>query len=1605
MSALQDLLEHYRKTAKNERDKGDKFERLTKFFLENDTRFSDRFSDVWIWNKFPGNEGRVDTGIDLVAKEKYSDGYCAIQCKFYGDKTTVDKSNIDSFFTASGKDIYTSRLIFATTDNWTKHAEDALKNQKIPINRMTTDDMENGSIAWEQFNIDSFTAPQRRKKGIREHQKKALENVMKGFTSSERGKLIMACGTGKTFTSLKIAEEIGGTVLFLAPSISLVSQTFNEWIAQSNIPVSSIIVCSDISIRAEESDDIHTYDLACPPTTDPEILAKVASVEFQKDKLNVIFCTYQSIQVVIDAQEKGLPEFDLVVCDEAHRTTGVTLSDREDSHFTRVHNADLLKTKRRLYMTATPKIYADAMVSKANQEDADVFSMDDESLYGPEFHRLGFGEAVEKGLLSDYKVMVLGVEEEYASKFLQQDNELQIDDDEIKIIGCWNGLSKKLIEGQNEGNPMRRAVAFSRSIKDSKNFSALFSRTVKRFIEQSGQEGDLLECEVDHVDGKMTSLERQAKLKWLKADTSSDGNICRILSNAKCLSEGVDVPTLDAVLFLNPRNSMVDVVQSVGRAMRKADGKQYGYIIIPISIPADVDPEKALNDNKRYKVVWDVCQALRAHDDRFEATVNKIKFNVNKPDQIDVTIIGQGKGAGKDPQDQKVDPNKKPDIAAPSVTQLKLDLPTAETWQNAILGKIAKKCGSRDYWENWAKDVSVIAESHIDRIKLLLRGSDQDHQKAFEQFVKGLRKNLNPSVTEEDAIEMLAQHLITKPVFDALFEGYEFAKNNPVSKSFKKMIDLLEDRTFEKDQKKLDEFYDSVRRKVGGIDNAAAKQTIIKELYDKFFNLAFPKMAERLGIVYTPIEVVDFVINSADVILKQEFGNSLSDRNVHILDPFTGTGTFMVRLLQSGHIKPEDLEYKYLNTLHANEIVLLAYYIAAINIEETFHGLNEAHKYVPFDGIVLADTFQMNEGKSEFEEKMFPENNKRVKRQMESPIQVIIGNPPYSVGQASANDNNKNIEYRYLDSRITETYVEKSSAALSKGLYDSYVRAIRWASDRIGNRGVIGFVTNAGFIDSNSADGLRKSLSDEFSSLYVFHLRGSIRGKSGDAAKREGKNIFDIMTGVAISIFVKNPESSKKGQIYFHDIGDYLSREEKLEKISSFESIKGIAEKKLWKKVVPNEHGDWLKQRNEDFQKFIVIGDKKENQLKIFNNFSLGLVTNRDAWCYNFSKDEVVKNMSRMIEFYNQETKRFHAKFPLDNKKQLEEKVDDFVDSDPKNISWTRGLKKELVKGKEFKYDPSCLTTSVYRPFTKQWLYFNRQFNEMVLQIPRIFPTPTSENRVIVIKQRWSGEGQLALMVDRIMELQSDGGTQCFPLYLYKSDDDAEKKQNQAGLFDLEGKDSAGATREYALTDDGLRYFADFYQDKKIGKEDIFYYVYGILHSEEYKKLFADNFNKELPRIPRVKSKVDFWAFSKKGKELADLHVNYESAQPYPLEVKFSTEKRSDEVFRVEKMKYGKNGKDKDLTTVYFNDKITVSGIPLEAYEYVVNGKPAIDWVIDRQASKVDKDSGIVNDVNSWSLFTMNDPQYSLNLLKRIVTVSLETMKIINSLPKLDEIS
>ncbi|MFM0208863.1 DEAD/DEAH box helicase family protein [Paraburkholderia sediminicola] len=1638
MTALETILDSFRQAAVTEREKGTYFEELICCYLRNEATYRDLYSDVWTYGEWADLQGldKRDTGIDLVAKTQGTGEYHAIQCKMYAPDYRVQKGDIDSFFTASGKKPFTRRIIVATTNHWSEHAEDALLDQQPPVSKIDLTALEESQIDWLHYQPKAAPVI-KAKKQLRPHQVSALNAVVHGLVDADRGKLIMACGTGKTYASLKIAETLAGAgkrVLFLVPSLSLLSQSLTEWTQESETPLHSFAVCSDSDVgkkRKKEDDMVQTFvhELRYPATTDSARLAAEMAKRHDASHMSVVFSTYHSIDVINRAQTQfGLADFDLIVCDEAHRTTGATFGDDDESTFVRVHDADYIRSAKRLYMTATPRIYGDSAKATAERDNVALCSMDDKALYGEELFVITFSEAVKRGLLVDYKVIVLAVEEKHVNRRLQgllrdDDNQLKVDD-AAKIVGCWKALSKKGLTEDlvGDGDPMSRAVAFCQVIEvskgakthkvSSKQIAGMFQAVVEAYQDseetEEFEQAARLHCEAEHVDGGMNASEKEAKLAWLKAETPE--NTCRILSNVRCLSEGVDVPALDAVLFLTPRNSQVDVVQSVGRVMRNAPGKKRGYVVLPVVIPVDVEPHEALNDNKTYAVVWQVLQALRSHDDRFDAMVNKLDLIGKDTSKMEVIAITdkiqkkQEKAKGPKNKDagkggftigEAVKKRTEPD-------QHELQFEIGEI-EKAIYAKLVQKVGNRHHWEDWANDIAKIARTHIDRITGIIESPDNAKEReAFDDFARELRGDLNSSITDGEIIEMLAQHLITKPVFDALFEDYSFAKHNPMSLAMQGVLDVLQEHRLDKEAETLERFYESVKLRAEGIDNAAGKQKIVVELYDKFFRNAFPKMTERLGIVYTPVEVVDFIIHSVADVLKTEFGQTLGSKGVHIIDPFVGTGTFVTRLLQSGLITPDELPHKYKHEIHANEIVLLAYYIAAINIEAVYHGI-VGGEYQPYEGICLADTFQLYE-KEDLVDAVLAQNSARRKRQKKLDIRVIIGNPPYSVGQRSENDNNDNVEYPHLDSRIRTTYAERSNAVLAKGLYDSYIRAIRWASDRIGDSGVVGFVTNAGFLDSNTADGLRRCLVDEFSSIYVFHLRGNQR-TSGDLSRKEGGKIFGSgsRAPIAISILVKNPKATQHGQIYFHDIGDYLSREDKLDKIRAFASIAGISASVGWQTIAPDEHADWLKQRDGRFGEYVALGDKKGNGLKLFENFSQGVLTARDAWCYNASREALAANMTRMIDFYNHELLRLTDAFPELDKKARDVKVENgFINTDPAQISWSRSLKQELSKGRQFAFDEQCLAQSLYRPFKKQWLYFNRRFNEMVYQMPRIFPDATATNRMIMIKQRWNGGGQLALMVDRVVEFQIDGGAQCFPLYLYDEASASLDVSPQVGLFDAPQPAKPQRRCRHALTDEGLAHFRSAWDGESISKEDVFYYVYGLLHSSDYRERYADNLSKELPHIPCVKTAADFWAFSTAGSKLADLHVNYETVEKYACQIEGGGLLLTDADYRVEKMKYGKNGKDKDLTTLIYNDKITLKGIPLEAYEYVVNGKPALDWVVERQCVKTEKDSGIVNDANDYATETMNNPRYPLELFQRVVTVSLETMKIVKSLPRLD---
>lgn len=1618
------LLDSYRALSDSKRMQGNYLEALTKNFLLTDGVHSLQYKNVWLWNEWPERDGRGDNGIDLVA-ERYDGGITAIQCKFYAENTAIAKSEIDSFISNSGKKPFTHRLWVDTTGReWSKNAEEMLDGQHLPIQRVGLSDFRSSNIDWSTYEI---TVPENapelyEKKQLRPHQHTAVTKTLEGFAANERGKLIMACGTGKTFTSLKIAERFAeaeghARILFMVPSLALMSQSLKEWSDETELPMHAYAVCSDVKVgRSKNNDmtDVAIHDLQIPATTDGKTLVEAMNLRSLDEGLTVVFSTYQSLQAVSEAQRAGLPDFDLVICDEAHRTTGATLAGTDESNFVKIHSNSVISAAKRLYMTATPRVFNDSIKDKAKEKDAILCSMDDLDLYGPVFHRIGFGEAVTNQLLTDYKVLVLGVDEtqivETFQKQLSDSNmELQIDD-VAKLIGCWNGLAKRRA-GLHEASfgtdvaPMRRAVAFNRDIKSSQLVESEFPTLVRTHLAdlENDDPTDDLQVQVKHVDGGFNAIRRAERLDWLKEDTTEEGQVCRILTNARCLTEGVDVPSLDAVLFLNPRNSMVDVIQAVGRVMRRAEGKQFGYIVLPIAIPEGMSTSEALKDNERYKVVWQVLQALRAHDERMDTAINQIELNNKAPesiivDKIDLTVkkkpktnVGGNTGSGTGAEDGEGGPEGGSGSSSPTGVQGTLEFPVEE-WKDSVYAKIVDKCGNRMYWADWSKDIADIANKHITLIKQLLSDADSGHRAAFDEFIEGLQQNLNPEIDEEQGIEMLAQHLVTKPVFDAMFKDSNFTEHNPVSVAMQKILEQLDDNSaFENERTGLEKFYESVRARVKNIDNADAKQQIILELYDNFFRNAFPRVADRLGIVFTPVPVVDYILRSADAALRLEFGKSLSDEGVSILEPFVGTGTFVTRLLQSGLIKPEDMHRKYTQELFANEIVLLSYYIAAINIETVYAeqakklGI-ESGEYAPFDGIALTDTFQLNEDDGKMESNgFFPENHERVARQKNQDIRVIVMNPPYSAGQTSANDNNQNQKYPVLDASIAYTYAKHSTASLKNSLYDSYIRGIRWASNRITDNGVIAFVSNGSFIDGNAADGIRKTFENEFSRIFVYNLRGNQR-TSGEQSRREGGKIFGSgsRTQVAIAVLIKNSAHVGLAQIHYRDIGDYLTREQKLDVLAN----EGSLENTEWEIITPNDHGDWINHRDEKYDAYQPIGDKatkgKAFTPGIFENYSRGLTTSRDAWCINFSPKDVAKNTARMIANY-------------ENQRLLEEEASASgmlheVDNDPLNISWGGELRDALKRGHILKFDESKIRSITYRPFNRQSLYFDSILNHRQYQIPRLFPTPAHRNLAFVTSVDKNKEPSV-LMVQDLPDLHLIGDAQTFALYSYEpvelDPDDLLSLVDDPTVID-------GYRRVENITKATLESYQEAYGDTKISKEDIFFYVYGLLHSAEFKANYAADLTKMLPRIPKAKG---FWRFSKSGRTLSELHLNYESVEPYPLEESIKKTVADEyEMYQVKKLAFlGR----KDKSGIVYNQNITLTGIPEEALAYQVNGKSALEWIIDRYQITVHKASQIRNDPNDYSREVRN-PRYIIDLIKRIVTVSLETNRIVKDLPALE---
>lgn len=1590
-----------------ERIKGKAFEDLCAVYLTNDPIQKTQLEPPVPYSEWANKHGRskVDIGIDLVAKVRDGDGFAAIQCKFYAKGKTVAKGEIDSFIAASATTDFTRRIVIDTTGrDWSRNAEEVAYHLAVPITRVTRHQLHESPIDWSQYTRDDVveTDPP---KSPRQHQQEAIANVVNGLAApGTRGKLIMACGTGKTYTSLCIAEQLAGhgkRVLYLVPSLALMAQTVRDWSQDAKVELRSFAVCSDSQVgrrrkRNDDNIDMDSLDLAFPATTDAMKLAEKARGD-TPGKMTVVFGTYHSLPVIGTAQKDyGLPDFDLIICDEAHRTAGARIKDDVESPFVQVHRQENVRGDRRLYMTATPKVYAESARDKAKKVNAALYSMESEEDFGPVLYELKFGDAIELGLLTDYKVIILTVPEGLVARGVRKSlSKFEIDlKDAGKLIGCWRALAK-VDEGEfpeDDRLPMRRAIAYCRDIKSSQNVQTMFTELAKEYRKSDAADSDRRipkhDAVAKHVDGTFNALSRGERLNWLESVQPSDAR-CHILTNARCLSEGVDIPSLDAILFMHPRKSQIDVVQAVGRVMRKAPGKQMGYVVLPVVIPSGADAQAALDRSDAFRVVWQMLNAIRSHDERFEAILNLIEEGqagerlgiISLSDWQQRSTNGGSPGNGNGGNGSTNGEQGKLFAGLPA----------------AIRAKIVEKCGNRRYWEEWAGDVADIARRHIERIQALVTRHDAARE-IFHEFLQELRDDLNDGITEADAIEMLAQHMITRPVFEALHGDARFVDDNPVSKGMQQVLDVLETENIEQEAKSLEEFYASVARRAKAANTPLARQKIVIELYDKFFRHAFPKTAERLGIVYTPVELVDFILHSVDEVLQSEFGQSLSSDGVQILDPFTGTGTFITRIIQNGLITKVQLRKKYLSEIHANEIMLLAYYIAAVNIEAAYHAAVGAENYERFPGIILTDTFDLQD-RPDLIASVLPENSEQRQRQKEAPIQVIVSNPPWSAGQRSQNDAAQNQPYPHLDERITQTYAAQGFATLQRNLYDSYVRGIRWASDRIGESGVIGFVTNAGWIAGTSMDGLRKCLEKEFTSIDVLHLRGNQRTR-GEVSRREGGKVFGAgsRAPVAITILVKNPQ--KTGcRIRLHDIGDFLNREEKLAKVAAFGSVKAIEATGAWRRICPDQHHDWIHQRDPMFGKFLALGEKRIASAAItpvFKNYSLGIATNRDSWCYNYSPSKLTDNVQRLVDFFNTERDRV-KNLGLTTKITTNRELTSVIDNDPTRIKWTRSLKRDLRRNMALEFVSGRIALSQYRPFSRQYLYVSRRLNESIGLTPSMFPYTEAENLLICVTGRGGTDAFSILMVKEIPNLDMIAKGQCFPRWLYHKAPNAAETL----LPTDEVLDAHGYVRRSAITDDALATFQNQFGNDVLA-DDLFHYVYGALHVPGYGNRYANNLRKELARLPLPDDTEQFLLLAEAGRKLADLHVNFDEADEWALEfekggwspAKGTTE---DHWFRVEKpMRHPR----KDRTRITYNQFITVQNIPEETYDYMVNGKPAIAWVMERQCIKTDKSSGIVNDANRYALETKGDPAYPLRLLAKVIHISLETLRIVGNLPE-----
>ena len=1318
MYTFDEILDKIRsETEDKTKKRGDKFENLIKSYLQTDSVQKTNFKKIMLWSEY---STEMDDGIDIVGV-RHDGTECAIQCKCWNDDAVLNYSDISTTYQA--KDRYekmNSVMIVFTGKSLHPHADKHF--QKTGTVVITKDQLRESNIDWHE----GKSMRVHKSKKPKDHQKTAINDVIEKFKKYDRGQLIMACGTGKTLISLHVAEKLAGinkTVLYVVPSIYLIPQAMREWSDNKSMEHQYVAVCSDSTSDRDAEGSISEVLIA--PTTKPAKLKETLRNR-RKNTMCVIFSTYNSLPIIKETQT----EFDIVFFDEAHKT-----ASSNDSYYTMGHSNSEINADKRLYMTATPRTYGKSVKTNNN-----VKSMDDESIFGPVFHRLRFSDAKDMGILVPFKITVTKVPEGDLYDTIKSDDMEEYDatiNDMTKMYGAWKGITypdgdekparllQRVIVFHNRVN---KSQIFTGIIKSKLSFETLVNNAKKQYPDLN------YDINVKHIDGKTRSVDRGNTLNWLR-DSDREPNTCRVVSNARCLQEGVDVPALDGIIFMEPRKSGVDIIQSIGRVMRKPENgeKKFGYVILPIAIPAGDDVKETIENNNRYKVVYDVLKAIVSHDDRLMALINQMNMMRRAghtdyiPEALETTLEEM----------LAFNPGYIPDFV--KSVALEMNDPTYYVRYGMKLGEAAKR---------------------IEMMILTKIKHEPDMPGRIDSFHNNLKSVVGDMLTRDDAIKALSQHAVLYRVFNMLFpDGF----NNPISCAMETVIPKLK---LKAELEEFEDFYKEVEKDMEFIKTPEERQEFIKTIYDSFLRGADKKNATKHGVVYTPVELIDFVIHSIDHVLKTEFDTSFADPNssISVLDPFTGAGTFVARLLESGIIPHDRLYRTYKNSIYANEIMLLAYYVASVNIESTYQSMMRGHKYVPFKGISLTDTFDQDpryragkehRGTVQKLDGTFKQAHERVVFQKWAHLHVIMGNPPYSGGQKSANDDNKNTHHPELETRIKETYMKLAPRGNTRSAYNSYIKAFRWASDRIGKSGIIGLITPSSFIGGNSEAGLRACFGEEFTDIWCFNLRGDVKNKAN--WRKEGAKIFGSGSTepIGITILVKNPH--RQGcTIHYKNVGDYLTLDQKFETVKNAQSIAGITD---WQTVIPNKYHDWVNQRgseDEKFKKYMPMGDKDAKRgntdKTLFDIYSNGLKSRRDAWVYNVSKQELADNVQKMINYCNTQD------------------PDNFI-IDPTKVAWTSHLSKEMKKiGKPIQFLKSNIRTSMFRPFIKHYLYFSPIFISDKALIPLLFPNNDSKNPTITVPDKIKGTFS-ALMTDTTTDLHIHEAAQCFPLRVKKNAD------------------------------------------------------------------------------------------------------------------------------------------------------------------------------------------------------------------------------------------